>query len=340
MNMQKAQKKEFFCLKTREEQMTTDEKKVAKLFQLKPKQVRIIEGVFQNELDQHTITYSHSTLCQTSLPFKDMGEIRKWKSRNGDAVVLLSAGEVFNPEEDDVIELGLPYGAKARLILMYLNSQAIKTKSPEITVEDSLYAFIKKLGIQPDGREYKRIKDQLARLAAAHITIGRTEADGSGTTQWGRIVDKLNVFFPKDGNQRLLWANTVRLSQEYFESLSRHAVPLDENALNLLRDSALELDLYAMLAERLHRIPENKPQFVPWAFFYQQYGSGYSRIRAFRANFLKCLQNVQAVYPCAKIEETLDNRGRSKGITLFNSHPPVIKRNMFVLKSSSDEQSD
>ena len=320
--------------------MTTDGKKEAKLFQLKPKQVRIIEGVFQNELDLHTITYSHSTLCQTSLPFKDMGEAREWKNRNGDAVVLLEAGQVYSPEIKDTVRIGLPYGAKARLILMYLNSQAIKTQSPEITVEDSLYAFIKKLGIQPYGREYKRIKDQLARLAASHITIGRTEADGSGTTQWGRIVDKLNVFFPKDGSQRLLWANTVKLSQEYFESLSRHAVPLDEQALHLLRDSALELDLYAMLAERLHRIPENKPQFIPWAFLYKQYGSGYSRIRDFRRFFLKCLQDVQAVYPYAKLEETMDSRGRSKGITLFNSRPPVLKKNVVILKPPSDDPSD
>jgi hypothetical protein len=299
---------------------------------LTPKQSRIIEGVYQNALEPQKITYSHSTLCQTSLPFKDMGEVRKWKNRNGDALVLLSAGDAFDPEKKDVVELGLPYGAKPRLILMYLNSQAIKTQSAEIAVEDSLYAFIKRLGISPTGNEYHRIKDQLSRLAAAHITIGRTEADGSGTTQWGRIVDKMNVFFSKDEHQRVLWPNTVRLSRDYFESLSRHAVPLDENALHLLRDSALELDLYAMLSERLHRIPKNKPQFIPWAFLHEQYGAGYARIGDFRRRFIGHMQNVQAVYTAAEIEETTDSKGQSKGLTLFNSPPPVLKTSVSVSK--------
>jgi Plasmid encoded RepA protein len=299
-------------------------------FVLAPKQHRIVEGVVHNGVEPQRITYSHSTLCQTSLPFKDMGDTRKWKNRNGDAVVLLSAGEAFDPAKKDVVELGLPYGAKPRLILMYLNSQAIKTQSPEITVEDSLYAFIKRLGISPTGNEYARIKEQLSRLAAAHITIGRTEADGSGTTQWGRIVDKMNVFFAKNQHQRVLWPNTVRLSQDYYESLNCHAVPLDENALHLLRDSALELDLYAMLSERLHRIPANKPQFIPWALLYEQYGAGYARIGDFRRRFIAHLQHVRAVYQVAEIEEIKDSRGQSKGLTLFNSPPPVLKKNTVV----------
>ena len=313
--------------------MTNTKGKKVGVVGLTPKQSRIVEGVYQNAQEPQKITYSHSTLCQTSLPFKDMGEVREWKNRNGDALVLLEAGQAYNPEIADTVRLGLPYGAKPRLILMYLNSQAIKTQSPEIAVEDSLYAFIKRLGIQPDGREYKRIKDQLSRLAAAHITIGRTEADGSGTTQWGRIVDKMNVFFSKDEHQRVLWPNTVRLSRDYFESLSRHAVPLDENALHLLRDSALELDLYAMFSERLHRIPENRPQFIPWAFLHEQYGSGYARIGDFRRRFMGHLQNVRGVYPYAQIEETTDSRGQSKGLTLFNSPPPVLKISVVVSKS-------
>ena len=76
-----------------------------------------------------------------------------------------------------------------------------------------------------------------------------------------------------------------------------HAVPLDEGALFLLRDSAVELDIYAMFAERLHRIDPNKPQFVHWAGLRDQYGKGYKRIDNFRKKFRRHLLNVQAVYP-------------------------------------------
>jgi hypothetical protein len=102
-------------------------------------------------------------------------------------------------------------------------------------------------------------------------------------------------------------------------------VPLNEEALHLLKDSALELDLYAMLAERLHRITYNKPQFVPWAMLYEQYGGGYKRIRDFRKRFLMHLKNVQAAYMDANIEEVTSNNGRAQGLRLFSSRPPVRK---------------
>ncbi len=316
--------------------MTEDEEN--KVFKLTPKQNRIIEGSIRNyEDDKGTITYSHSTMCQTSLPFKNQGDIREWKSRNGKALILIEAGQVYDPETNDAIKVGLPYGAKPRLILLYFNSQAIKQQSPEITIENSLYAFIKRIGFASNGRVYSTVKDQLGRLAASHITIGRTEADGSGTTSYGRIVDKMNVLFSRDEYQRTLWPNTVRLSDDYFQSLTRHAVPLDEKALYLLKDSALELDLYAMLAERLHRIPENKPQFIPWSALYDQYGKGYSRIRKFRSKFLNHLRNVHAVYPTASLEETKNNNGNSKGLTLFHSEPPVLKKNVFILPPLDDK---
>lgn len=280
--------------------------------------------IFDGEDPQHRITYSHSTLCQTSLPFK-ASEQREWQNRNGNSIVLISAGSVLDPKQDTFVQLGLPYGTKPRLILLDWNRQAILTQNPEIEVEDSLYAFLKRLGLPTEGRVYSMAKKQLAALAAAQITFGRREEDNSATTTHGHIVKEMNLLFPKDDNQRLLWPNTVKLSPDYFASLMNHAVPLNEDALMLLKDSALELDLYAMLAERLHRIPYDKPQFVPWAALYEQYGAGYKEIRFFRRKFLNHLKNVQAAYMDANIEEVTSNKGRPQGLRLFASRPPIRK---------------
>ena len=103
-------------------------------------------------------------------------------------------------------------------------------------------------------------------------------------------------------------------------------MPLDESALYLLKDSALELDIYAMLAERLHRIPDNgKGQFIPWKELYDQYGGGYKQIRQFRDKFLKHLQNVHAVYSDARLEHEKSTKGRAKGLRLYHSKPPIQK---------------
>lgn len=64
-------------------------------------------------------------------------------------------------------------------------------------------------------------------------------------------------------------------------------------------------------------MPGGKPQFVPWAGDYDQFGQGYARIRNFRKRFLQTLLQVQAVYPQARL--SADERG----LTLENSLPPV-----------------
>jgi len=122
-----------------------------------------------------------------------------------------------------------------------------------------------------------------------------------------------------DERQRVLWPSTVSLSHAYFESLQRHAVPLDERALVVLAHSAMALDLYAWLAQRLHRIPKPHRQLVPWVALWDQFGQGYARLRKFREKFLQALRQVHVVYPAAKLEVN------GKGLLLYTSPPPVTK---------------
>jgi hypothetical protein len=287
----------------------------SKEIQITPKQERVIEGVIVGSEDDNTnITYSHSTLCQTSLPVKNMKDKRIWKSKNGNAVVQVEAGSVYDPKKQDMVEVGLPFGTKPRLIINHINKKAIISQSSEIEIESSLRGFMNRIGCDTNGRGYTAIKDQLTRFSASSMTIGRTEIDGSSSTTYGRIVDKQITFFDNE---------TVKLSEDYFSSLMEHAVPLDEDALYVIKDSSLQMDLYSMFSERLHRIPHNKPQFIPWQTLYEQYGFGYKRIRAFRDEFIKHLKIVLTVYGKAKVEEVVGKNGERRGIRLHNSPSPV-----------------
>jgi replication initiator protein len=135
-----------------------------------------------------------------------------------------------------------------------------------------------------------------------------------------QVVTAFELWLDRFEGQRVLWPSTLKLSLDYFDSLTRFAVPLDERAIAALAHSALALDLYCWLAQRLHRIPSEKPQFVPWVSLYEQFGQGYSAIRFFRRDFLKMLTQVVTVYPAAKISAD------PKGVELENSPPPVAKR--------------
>jgi len=112
-------------------------------------------------------------------------------------------------------------------------------------------------------------------------------------------------------------------------SLQKHAVPLDERALAGLAHSSLALDTYAWLAQRLHRVPRGKPQLVPWASLKEQFGARIGRMRDFKRKFHISLDQVLAFYPAAKVE------GDQRGLTLYNSFPPIKKRMVLVDNSRS-----
>jgi len=184
------------------------------------------------------------------------------------------------------------------------------------------------------------VKDQLARLSASSIRLGVVR-DGHAVTVNSQIVTAFDVWFPKDDRQRVLWPSTISLSHEYFNSLMNHAVPLDETHIAALSHSALALDIYTWLAQRLHRIPTGKPARVSWLALHGQFGQGYDpeRIDNFRRVFRVALKEVLTVYRAAHVDDEdprpprIYSQGGSyvwrekpaKGLTLYNSPPPVRK---------------
>ncbi|OWK40960.1 IncW-like replication protein [Fimbriiglobus ruber] len=135
-----------------------------------------------------------------------------------------------------------------------------------------------------------------------------------------QFVSAFDLWFPKQADQRVLWPSTVRLSEEYFQTLGQHAVPLDHRAVAALASSSMALDVYVWLAQRLHRVPAGKPQFVDWNSLHEQFGQGFARIRDFRRNFLHTLHHVVTAYPSARISAD------DGGLTLSHSPPPVAAR--------------
>jgi hypothetical protein len=268
--------------------------------------------------DSLSILYQHSVLCQTCLPFRDPGDAaRVWERTNGHVRLKVLAGEALHPEHGDFVPVGLPFGPKARLVLMHINQQALLSQSPLIEIEDSLTRFVRRmLKLDTNGRTIRVVKDQLARLSASAIRFGLLR-EGQAITVNAQVVSSFDIWFPKDERQRVLWPSTIQLSLDYWESLKAHAVPLDETAVGALTHSALALDIYAWLAQRLHRVPEGSGALIPWPALYEQFGVGYGRVEDFRKYFKIALRQVMAVYPRGRVE--LDRRG----IVVKHSPPPV-----------------
>ena len=275
------------------------------------------------------IDFLHTIQCQIGMPYKNPGNhVREWDRKQGSATLRIEAGSAMDPKTGDFVHLGLPFGEKPRLVLIHLASEAVRTSNPVVDVEESMTSFARSLGIETNGQQLKALKDQLARLASATIRMGIVE-EGRAVQVNTQFVASFDLWFRKQTDQRVLWPSTVCLSAEYFQSLGKHAVPLDNRAVAVLASSSMALDIYAWLAQRLHRVPPGRPQAITWLAVYEQFGQGFARLRDFRRQFLQTLRQVQAAYPHARISAD------EVGLTLSNSPPPVPPRYAPLLPGNS-----
>ena len=288
-----------------------------------------IRGDLPSDLD-----FQYSVFCQTYLPYRKMEE-RRWFRRLGDVSLEVEAGRIINPDgSGEFMDMPLPYGEKPRLLMIHLNSEAKRTRSPVIEVEGSMTAFIARLGMDTSGPAIRRFKQQLASLACSRVSFG-LRSNGRLTQVNTQVISKFDLWFPEDESQKTLWPSQVKLSQEYYDSLDRHAVPLDARAVAALTGSSMALDIYCWLAQRLTRVPFNKDQVITWAAVQAQFGLEYGRLRDFRRDFLTALKKVSAVYPDARLDVT------GVGLTLRNSPSPVPAiqvRGLTLLEGSNKDK--
>ena len=300
---------------------------------LTPVQKRLLNNhidIIKQKSSAQNAIFQHSVLCQTFMPYRNLGkEKRIWVQKQGKVSLAIQGTEVMNPKTQKFEFLGLPYGPKARLILAHINSEAIRTQSPEINVEETMSAFMKRMGFHVNGYNIKQVKDQLRRISASTISLAYVDEDNSGSksTQVDlKIVEKFEIWFPKDERQRVLWNSNIKLKDDYFNSLINHAIPLDDRALAALSHTAMGLDIYVWLAQRLHRVNPQRPLFLTWATMKDQFGRGYKDMYKFKQVFRKTLADTLLQYPQARIKED-----KNKGFFLANSPSPLEKKKTYHL---------
>jgi hypothetical protein len=288
---------------------------------------RIQRRLIEPRPEEDDLVFQHSVFCQTGLPYRDPGQsIRLWERRQGAASIRILAGEIADPKTQRFLEVGLPWGPKPRLVIAHINAEALRQGSNVIEIEDSLSAFVKRIRGFTGGREIRMFKDQLSRLSASLIRIAFFRNDHAAQIDT-KIITACELWLTKDARQRVLWPSIIALSLDYYESLQTHAVPLCESDLAALAHSAMALDIYAWLAQRLHRIDPTRRQFIPWAAVKEQFGADYKRMSKFKEVFRVALRQVLARYQDARLDAD------EYGLTLAHSRPPV-RRSAVLLPSA------
>ena len=101
-------------------------------------------------------------MVQATLPHRAVTG-NEFERKNGSFTLTLQAPS----------KIGLPYGSIPRLLLAWVTTEAVKTKSRELELGDSMSGFMAELGLTPTGGangSITRLKNQTRRLFSATVT--------------------------------------------------------------------------------------------------------------------------------------------------------------------------
>lgn len=240
-----------------------------------------------------------------TLPHRDPGDIPVWGRTNGDFSLLIQPGYRKDPNSDEMVCVGFPYGTKPRLFLAWISTEAVKTQNRILVLGDSLSDFMRDVGYSGSLSGGKNgsmtlMRDQMIRTLSARFQWSYSEQkrDGGGGLQ---IADNYDLWWlPQKAEQAGLWQSTIELSEKFFDEIKNNPVPIDMRAMKALRSSPLCLDIYLWLTYRNSYL--SRPTQIPWISLMRQFGSGYRDVKQFKFQFEQAMRKVLTVYTTARVE--------------------------------------
>jgi len=285
--------------------------------------VDIAAEIMAEESERLGIT--HSGFCLTALPHKkpllskeSETEADTWRREGHKVTLVVRSG---TDRHGQII--GIPYGSRARMILLYLQTKALQANSPIVELGRSMNDWLDRMGIgdkaeaghaeatpktnrRAGGNTYAQVRKQAHRISSCALSFFWSGDEVEARQNGYFVRNEINVRRATEASQGDFWRDTVELDPVFFEALKRHPVPLWEPALRRISGKSQAIDIYLWLAYRLQHI--DKPTPISWISLHKQFGSGVSELKHFKQDFIRNLQLALAVYPEARVQED-DKRG-------------------------------
>jgi len=266
--------------------------------------------------------FAYSGWAQCALPHKRLANDAPWGIVSEKVKLMVEPGrrQIVAADDSQTFEfVGVPFGSHARLILLYLQTEALRTGRREVELGGSMRSWLAKVGIPAGGMTGRSVRDQAERISRCKLTFDITTGTRASGLVQQTIVDKALFIEAENGSrQAKLSLETAKLSEGFFEQLQKHPVPLEEAGIKALSNNAPALDVYLWLAYRLHALKHDR--LVTWPALKSQFGTGFSKLYHFKNKFPGTISLAQAVYPHARLEVT------DQGGLLKPSRPPVAPR--------------
>lgn len=292
-----------------------------------PEWVRgVIEEAFAIEQEDAraagSLGFMTRALVSATMPYKDP-KSKVFERRNGDMTLTM-----LSPK-------GVPFGKYPRLLMSYVVTEAVATRSNVIEMGGSLAEFLKTtMNVEATGGEQgtrTRLSEQMQRLFTSMVSVTQRPTNGvargfefenitmvkRGNLD-GADLDRLDGMVPDGGLGGELWKtpeltpdgkwnSRIELTTEFYNECIQTPVPIDLRAYKVLSEAPMAMDIYAWATFRVSYV-RRPTRPIPWAALQAQFGSGFpftaQGTRDFKKAFIRNLALVRIVYRALRVEDT------------------------------------
>src|SRR3954454_14955091 len=179
--------------------------------------------------DDSETGFLYSGFAQAALPHRRLANDASWQVHTSSMSLIVQPG--LRPNiAGDAIPVGVPYGSRARLICLYLQSEAIRTNSREVELGRTLHAWLRRMGIAVGGMSMAQVREQAERLSRCRLTFQITKDGRTGLLNQNVLDAALFADNPQE-NRPGQFLEKAMLSELFYQQLRKHPVPIEEAAI-------------------------------------------------------------------------------------------------------------
>lgn len=295
-------------------------------------------GIAQAALldDGSDISFLHRGFAHCGLPLRKRDDAKSVWNRSDGRFSLSVVGSSFTLPDSRQVDVGIPYGPKARLIALYLCSQ-VKDPARSASDRDINFApitqWLRDVGVTARGGAKGSIqatKEQLIRMTFASFTMTMAGAENQTWFHRETLVEsgclsKSDLANFAGGHYAALeWPEVIRLTHNAHQRMRDQAIPIATQRLQAISHSAAAMDFFVWLSFRLPRIPQGDSIPVSWSALARQFGDSLYPSQ-FRRDFTESLRVALAAYPEANVVIGDD------GLVLRRSDPAVPRKTLIAI---------
>lgn len=229
-------------------------------------------------------------------------------------------------------QVGLPFGARARLLIIWMTTQARLTNSRWLEI-GKVEEWLKEAGIIPNPEACLGCKEQLFRLAFARFKMLLIDRGQKQTFFRSNQLVSSAIFGHEDLENyslgklgKVRYPTAIELSDEAYKTFTNQnqVIAVSSKQLSEISNNAMSIDIFLFLNFKLPQIAPGKTEVVSWRTLVKQFGSSETATR-FRYVFEDSIRHAMRVYSGANVELT------EQGLELRYSPPAEVRKSMVAV---------